>query len=487
MTASVCFIRSDLSLLRPIGAGAPQPWTAPALTDADRDDARAFSQRVRQAASWFASSGARKRIDALVVDVDESLCFFVHSPSLARPVLAASVRTSGQEWGELAPTAGIEPIADAAPARSAKPDDPDAADAGAGRSVPVISMTDSLVRLWLDQLDARGIRTGAVHSLWHAMAQSLGETGARVSLIVIAEPTRLIWAWERGRDLLCAGTVAVGSAERSPGSEPAADTAPAPATDPLELAIKRATLDWLSWSSQLGCTPERAVVVGPNASAVSEAIARRWEGLTPQPATEADPIGSVCSKFAAMIADEPAAARRCLIRLTNRPTRATRWRYAWSAAALVVLGLGLGSLGYRLSSAADEIKGKATELREQNIATVKKVLPDLDPYADPPEMLAQAVEALRKAPAFTPPQDPPKIFSELMRVCDALATRKGAKLNSINFSPESATMNCVIPDREERERFTDELRTGAVMTWQQQISSGAASSNLSLSGKWREK
>lgn len=490
MSSSVCFIRSDLSQVRPLGRGVPSAWTAPALTDADRDNARAFTERAQQAASWYAGSGARRRIDALVVDVDESVCFFVHTPSLARPVLAASVRTSGQDWGELAPTAGLEPLAEEpAPSRKkARGGDGDGSGGASGTSVAVISQTDSLVRLWLDHLDGRGVKVSGVLSLWHAIARAWGEASDSVIAVIVAEPHRLVWAWTRQGGLLCGGTSALSVAEPSPVAGASEDAAPARGVDsPADMGIKRLTLDWLTWSSHLGTTPARVVFVGAGAGALVDALRKRWPELDALAVVEADPIGAMGDVLSARAGEAELSPAQCLMRLSARPTRATRWKYAWAAAALVLAGLGLGSLGYRLSHAAGEIRVAAGELRQRTLANVTSAIPEPDPFGNVVMQMETAVAALRKAPAFVPPPSPPKIFAELGRVCDALASHPGARLNTVAFSTDQATLSAVVPERRDGEELAGELKAGEFMEWTPQRDSSGTYTSLNLTGKWRKR
>lgn len=471
MSSSVLLARSDLGVLRRFGASQTATWTAPGIPEGEHDNARPLLERVRAAAAWVVSSAGRRRIDHLVADVDESVCYMLRTPSLARPVLAATARTHGQDWGELAPIAGLEPLADPQPTKrrtKAEAEDDD------GVAAPVISQTDSLIRLWLDALDARGVKVSMVSSLWHAMAQALGTAGQGVGLLVLAEHERLVWALARGDELLCGGSATIGTPERAPTPE-------SPAHDPIRTAVRRASLDWLTWFGQLGVAPESITIVGPSAGALAEALPDTLRTLTVHTQPEDDPAAWVCGRLSQRALPSRPSARAALVRLTNRPTRATRWRYAWGAAALVLLGLGLGSLGYRFAGATRQIEELARQTREQASARVGEVIPNLNPYANIVMEMETALGNLKKIPAFTPPQQPPKIVDEMLRLAEVLSKHEGTRLSRVSLASDRGSLTCTVPDRRAGELIGSELETG-LMKWT--VQRDANLTVINLNGEW---
>lgn len=484
MTMSVCFIKSDLSLVRPMGEVRGAGWSAPPISESDRGEIAPYLERVRLAVNGFLNSGARRRIDTLVVDVDESVCMFVRTPSVARPVLAATVRTASQDWGELAPITGIEPLVDSSETKKTRKEagEPEGATAESGISVAVLSQTDALVRLWLDGLDARGSRATAVVSLWHAIATAWGAGKPGVTLSVLAEPHRLVWAWSRGENLLCGGTTAVATPDRSPDDSGA--ESPGGSSDPLATAMKRVSLDWLTWAGHLGVTPDQAVIVGPGAAAAREALSLRWDDVPVTAITEADAVGATCAAVE-KAGVPPVESRRCLIRLTQRPTRATRWKYGWTAAALVILGLGLGGLGYRLVKSKDTIVEGGRELREQLNARATTVIANPMPGGFIVTELQSVVDKLKLTPAFQPPDPPPKIAQELSRLASTLAKHEGTKLQRVALYADRGELNITVPERRVGEELASALATGGPMVWSQPRDSSGNFTNLTLSGTWK--
>lgn len=500
MTQTVCFTRSDLSLVRRFGAGPATSWTATPVSEGEHDNARPMLDRVKSAAAWVASAAGRRRIDRVVIDVDESVCYMVRSPSLARPVLAASARASGQDWGDLAPVSGLEPLTDP-PAKPSKKDKnaegPTAPrDEADGVSVAVISQTDALTRLWLDSLDARGVRADNVCSLWHAAAQAWGRaSGTEVSLIVLCEHERIVWAMSRGEDLLCGASAAVGSAivPNPAGEAEQAQGADAPPTeaapiDPVRTAVRRCTLDWLTWSSQLNLTPDRVVIVGPGATAIAAILPEAWRsGVTTETHVDADPLALTCTRLSQRPAETTPTSRRSLVRLSARPTRATRWRYGWAAASLVLFGLALGGLGYRLSGTANDVRVSAAKLREGMNVRAKEIVPGLDPFSNVRLELESVVGKLEQSPPFAAPPPPPKIFDEFVRVCEALSKFEGTKIRSIVLASERASLTCTVTDRPSNELLQAALKDGGAMIWSAPVSAASQDfTNLSLNGEWRK-
>lgn len=487
MPQTVCFTRSDLSLVRRFGAGASTSWTATPVPEDSYDSARPMLDRVRAAAAWVASGSGRRHLDRVIVDVDESVCYMVRTPSLARPVLAASARASGQDWGDLAPIAGLEPLTDpiAPPPKRAKnaPEPPPSADTPEGLSVAVISQTDAITRLWLDALDTRGVRAHSVCSFWHAMAQAWGQaSGGTVTLVLLCEPERIVWAMARAEDLLCGASAAVGSpAPPVPDAPP--DQKPA---DPLAATVRRCTLDWLAWSSQLGITADRVVIIGPSAVPVAALLPEAWKSAGIETHTDADPVGLTCSRVAQRTPEAKPTSRRSLVRLSMRPTRATRWRFAWGAASLVILGLGLGGLGYRMTKAGNTIRQATAELREQTNIRVKGVVPNIDPFAGIVMQMDSALAALKKSPAFAAPQPPPKVYDELSRVCSVLATFPGTQIRSITVASDRGQLACTVSKRRDYELLIDALKSDGPMVWSAPRDASTDFTILNLAGEWRK-
>jgi hypothetical protein len=505
MTQTVCFTRSDLSLVRRFGVGPAVSWSATPVPEGDSDGPRPMLERVRAAAAWVVSSAGRRRLDRVVIDVDESVCYMVRSPSLARPVLAASARASGQDWGDLAPISGLEPLTDPVEKASKKSRNgaetpPPIKDETDGVSVAVISQTDALTRLWLDALDTRGVRADSVCSLWHAAAQAWGHaSGTETSLILLCEPDRIVWAMARGEDLLCGASAAVGSTHAaapapanvpqstSPGESTAEPPSEHPITDPVRAAVRRCTLDWLSWSSQLGVAADRVVIVGPGATGVAEMLPDAWRTTASiETHIDADPVGLTCARLSQRGGEARVTSRRSLVRLSTRPTRATRWRYAWAAVSLVVLGLGLGGLGFRMSKAANDVRASSAELRQKMIERVKVIIPALDPFTNVVAEMDSALGNMKKGPAFAAPQPPPKIFDEAVRVCEELSKFPGTKVRSLVLASERAQLNCTVTDRPTNELLQDALKNGGAMIWSAPRDGTTDFTNLNLTGEWRK-
>ncbi|MBN8645483.1 MAG: hypothetical protein J0L61_09630, partial [Planctomycetes bacterium] len=194
-----------------------------------------------------------------------------------------------------------------------------------------------------------------------------------------------------------------------------------------------------------------------------------------------DPGAWVGERLAQRAAPTTPAARRALVRLSNRPSRATRWRYAWGAAALVILGLGLGSLGYRFAKAARSIEELTRQSREQTSARVAELVPGLNPYSNVVMEMESALGKLKQVPAFAAPMPPPKIVDEIMRVAEVLSKHDGTKITRVSIAADRGSLTCTVPDRRAGELIGSELETGA-MKWT--VQRDANLTVLNLNGEW---
>lgn len=476
--SNAAFVKSDLSLVRLVGEGTDAAWKAPLAEQTETDSARPLLQRADEAAAWTAAQPAvRRRLTAAVIDVDDSLCAWVKAPSDARPVLSAALRSLMQEWGDDRLADSVEPITeherpDGAAERSpllrlarrltrwgqgpeaeapAEPLEP----IYRGVSVPVIAIPDALVRLWLDALDRRAVRVARVMTLWHALASAWNRApDDLVSAILIIEEDRLTWAWARGAALLAGGGVEADRprAPQEDDSEPASS----PEENPRPGACKRLALDWLTWSSQLGFTPDRVVIVGAACRAWAQTLAEHWAPIDAECVEEPAPIGATLLRLATAPPDAaPISSRRALETLTRRPTRALRARYRLAGAAMLFLLVAVSSVAFRLREKAGEWRAQASAIRDESVALVREGFPALATarITDPGKVAQTEVQRLM---AIEPPQMPPTprpIPQELARVAAILADPSfdgAVRLRNFQLdqAPNGNQLQYEVPDRQ---------------------------------------
>ena len=442
--SNAAFLKSDLSIVRLVAEGVDATWNAPPVPEDDPDSARPLLQRADEAAAWVnAQPTVRRRLSTVVIDVDDSLCAWVKAPSDARPVLAASLRALMQEWGDDRLADSVEPIterdasegtADRSPLlrlfrrtrrRAAEEGETPAEELTPllrGVSLPVIAVPDALVRLWLDALDRRSVRAMRVMTLWHALAAAWNRAPVEVvTAVLLIDEGRLAWAWAQGESLLAAGGV---EADRPRAPQEENPESPSVEDDPRPGACKRLSLDWLTWSSQLGLTPDRIVIVGPKCRDWADVLATHWAPIDAECVEEAAPIGATLMRLATAPPDAaPLSSRRCLETLTRRPTRALRGRYRLAGAAMLFLLVAVSSLAFRLRQKANEWRGEAGTIRTESVELVRGGFEALanSRITDPDKVAGTEVAKLMQAEPPDLPPAPRPIPEEMQRIVLILA------------------------------------------------------------------
>lgn len=498
---SAALVPSDLSWVRIIGEGAAR-WDVTPLAGAEVT-ARSLRARADEAARWIAGQpGIRRRLGVMVVDVNESICAWLRVPSLAPPVVAATLRASAQDWGDLMPVASFEALADPRPAirgKRTKNAGAPAEDLENGVALGVLCMPDAIVRLALDALDAVNVRVGSVVSLWHAMARVWGDDAGSDSItasVLVDTDQRLVWAWSQGGNLLCGGSVTLVQPPESQNADAGpVDVPENEESHKLVAAGKRLTLDWLTWSQHLGRVPEKAFIVGLGAEHLASALRERWTACRVDTRSQTDAVAHAVQQFIGLSSESAdAGPRRILTGLSHRPTRSVRARYRLTAGMLALAGVCIGLLGWRLGSAGDAMAATALEVRAQTRADARKEVPELPEVGSLLE-LKQMLDASAGKPveAFKPPPLPRPIFEEFGRVVSILEKYPEVRINGIAFDQE-ATGQCRLtlraPDRRTATEIFEAIKgTGKPIEWTRQLSgAGAAGAfdDVNLVGRWTD-
>lgn len=497
---SAALVKSDLASVRIVGEGAAR-WEITPLPGAEVT-ARSLRARADEAARWIAMQPAiKRRLGVVVVDVDESICAWLRTPSLAQPVVAATLRSNAQDWGDLMPVASYEALVSPQPAskKRGKKGELPAPESDGGVSIGVLCMPDAILRLWLDALDSMNVRVGTIMSLWHAMARVWpGESSGVTASVLIDGDQRLVWAWSQGGELLCGSVVTLMGAapeESGPPAE-AQETTPAPADetgDALAASAKRLTLDWLTWSSHLGRVPEKVQIIGMGADKLASSLREHWSATRFDARSHSDPVEHTLQQLIATIDDKNADdPRRTLTRLTHRPTRAVRTRYRLTAATLILSAICLGLVGQRLVAASKDMAEREAVVRQQTREEARKEVPEIPPTGTAFE-LRQLLEAAANKPveSFKPPPTPRPIYEEFQRIAGILEKYPEVRILGIVFDQE-ATGQCRLqlraPDRRTATEIFEAIKgTGKPVLWtRQQSGAGAAGAfdDLNVVGQW---
>lgn len=387
----VCYLErvaggSLIRRVRLVGEGGPtgldRSWTAPALTVAAGGDGGEGEggggvgpggeavNHTRAAARWVADmlgTLGTRRLAMLCLDPDGSLCTWLSAPS-ADPTVIRATLVQPDADGELGGGGAARLLAlgagssagfgagDASLQALATMDRPSgrgrsrAAEAGKKR-LAVMAVPDAPVRVFLDELDSRGVEVDQVVSLWHALAMAWdpgrpepGEPGAErvvatvspAAAIVAVDPLgRLVWAWSQSGQLVAGGqmrlrTVAGGPASAAGAGAPAGDElagvpeagtarrveadserpdgrGPEGAVEFTVADTGRLVLDWLSWSAQLGHCPQRVACLGPapvsgadalpDPGLIGRSLGEAWPSATVGVAVHDDPVGATLRRL----------------------------------------------------------------------------------------------------------------------------------------------------------------------------------------------
>ncbi|MBL8744780.1 MAG: hypothetical protein JNK58_00330 [Phycisphaerae bacterium] len=486
----LCDIQADLGKARLLG-DATGEWSAVPQIGDQKPDVEMLRARASQAADWAAGVlGSKRRVSLVCIDTDGSTCLWLRSPNDEQPVLAATLRNVTQDWGDSIAAGSVQRLVESAPLDPSgsggllkalrRPVGQKGAATAAPHGSPVLTAPLALVRLFLDDLDARGVRVEAVSSLWHAMAAAWSTGSDReVTAVLVNEPgVRTEWCWGRGGGLIVGGTILD---ERSGEAAPE-ESVP---SDPAERAAGRLALDWLTWSAHLNVSPSSIVVVGEGSEALHAKIAERWPAIPVRIEPVADPIAVTMNKASAAPAAE-ADPRRCLVSLTQRPTRARRSQYLWAAAALVCLAGAVAALGYRMMKASAEVRALAVQASAESRALVESL-------GDPSLLQSpNLVKALESKALMMRSQEPPKgppapkpIYEEIKRLGEVLARFEGVRMVQLSIDIRTPiTLQLSVPDR----RTGEEVRLALAqnpgsLKWTE--SPGAGTDQVvRLSGVW---
>lgn len=408
MSARVCFLRRSargaaLHSLRLIGETSDEAFP------------QSGSLRPEPADYALAARWVRERLDAtrstssvamLCLDVEGSVCAWAQTTSADPAVVAAGIRFGSAEGAR--PGGGAFDFY--APSEAESVLQPLAPLAGPGRAA-VLGVADVPGRLMVDALDREGVPVESASTLWHAMsdawdpaahpaahpapqsdhsADAATDAGPVTAIILTDAGGRLVWCWSRAGRLLVAGSMLLRKARssgvpefRSEESQPRAEGEQPPAADQHD--VSRLAAEWLSWSLQMASSPRRVLCIlreADDAAAFGEALGRAWPGATIDVVRHEDPVGATLTRFAANLEATPRArvgasdAARGLATLGQRPARAHRRMYLWSAAALFALAGAVAIGAWQLSRAAAEARASASTWNDRWRDVIKNAYPE---------------------------------------------------------------------------------------------------------------
>ena len=452
MTDAVCLIAPDLSTASIGGAvfRADDPDAAPTLA--------AIRKRAAAAAEWIASEAPGKRLGALVLDLDQSLCLWTRTPSLRQPILEAAVRRAAEQLSAVLPAGAAELASIHGPI-----------------GAPTVAVTaiwhaDGPARILLDQLDRRSIRPASVMSLWHAIGGARSDEDRGPAATILLEEERLAWTWSGGSELRAAGQIARAS------------------DHDIDRLASRLSMDWLAWSAHLGGSPTRVrVITAPSlagdARAIADRLGAQWETTTDVDERD-DPL-----EWLARSASRPGVAS--FAGLGNRPTRRNRRRLHLSALAIALLAAAAVGLSLSLTSHAVALQRVAAQIERDAVEQIiKPTEPEIAAQRRPSSALRSRIQELREVARTPPPLPPePRPFTDVAsRILETLAEAEPAPvLRDMQMqAQEGVTLRVTVEDLEAAIRLVESLRQlDLPLTWQQPQTQPSRDEQIAtIQGRW---
>lgn len=483
MSDRVCYIRrtdrgARITHARLIAERSDESWTADIAVDAVSAE-----QAAVDAAEWvqarLSETRSAKRLDTVCLDVDGAVCSWVRGRDADAELIRAAVEGAGQggaQTDEDGLDAGQAPgVADRLPRLPMEVSYGILGQTSPDQRAAVIAAPDAPARLFLDRLDAMGVRVGRVVTLWHALAEAW-DPGAKsaatdaANIVATQHPPaaivaidhtegRVVWAWAQRGSLIACGSIRVKKLRDA--SDERASFA-----DVHDHDIARLAGDWLGWSAQIGVSPARVVIVGRPApggmsgAEMGRALTRAWPGaLTDLVGTE----DAVAETLRRTLDARPINAFAPLV---ERPTRQHRAAYRWSAAALLAASACVGVLAVALFGRASAARAQTTDLQRQRMELLAGVDPTLatDPFAV--SALDDRIGAIERRTGALRYENPRPLLAELETISMVLAM-PGVSVDEIDMTDPFVTVKTRVADVAAMEQLSQALRSigGSQLIW----------------------
>ena len=464
--------------LRLIGGHTDDNWNVshnaePSLVLETIDDATQWVKDRLESASG-------KNLDALVLDPDGAVCTWVKHED-ADPAMLDAAISEGQiehDPDDLEP-AIHNGVSERLPRLPRELDFEALNDeqTSAGARSAIIAVPDVPGRLLKDALDKQGIRPARFTTIWHALcaawdpgidssssAQRIVSSDAPICSVIAIDPidARLIWAWSREGELICAGSIRL----RRIFDEQE------PRVMVRRTDIARLCADWLGWSSQLGVSPTRVVMLGeptlhePEPDTPEEEhpldpgqmgamLTQRWPDATLDLIGEPDPIGATLRKIAQQ---ERSTTMGSIGGLEDRPTRAHRSMFRWAGLALTAAACVVLLLSAQYMSRARAIKRETRQIETQQAEALRNYDPKLTlsqiPLLDLQTERNQIARA--QAPISVPESKP--IIKALETVSFVIGA-PGIEINKVGLNNRTVTLTLRVDDIAQAEQIDQSLKS----------------------------
>lgn len=497
--------------LRLVGGHTDDSWTVDPGADPEL-----IVETIAEASEWIKQRldmSSKSELSAIILDPDGSACTWVkpedaNASTLDSRVTEGPVEHDPDELEPVTQDALGERLPRLPREMDYQPLSENQVSTGARRAV--LAIPDVPGRLLKDKLDAMGIRPQRLTSIWHALcaawdpgldtsndAARIVSSDAPVCAIVAIDPidSRLVWAWSREGELICAGSARL---RRVHGEhEPAAMV--------CQSDVARLCSDWLGWSSQLGVSPSRIVVLGEplsppadedtpdapksfDAAQLGAALTQRWPDATLDLLGEPDPIGATLQRIAQR---ELSESLRTIEGLEARPTRAHRSMFRWAGLALTAAACVVLLLAWQFMSRTNTIKAETRELNSLARTTLGEY--DSTMQANRIQDAVWSLESdllairQRQTPIEIPP---PKPILEALETVSYVVGSPGIEINKITVNTRTVTVVLVVSEISQAERVLSSLRSidDRLLDWSSSLVPSNRGSDIvvTLLADWRD-
>jgi hypothetical protein len=404
------------------------------------------------------------------------------------------------------------------------------------KRVAVLATHDALARVLLDELDKLGVRVGGAATLWHALclawdprttralrapiiaggeADPLVQTASAahgvVGIVCVLSEGRLLWAWSKQGELVAASSQVLRMRVQKEIEEVELEDAPSRSGAPCVLLtnddIARLIADWLAWSAQLAVAPSHVVCVMPDnlatgagslsAGEVGELLTKRWAGSQVDASVVPDPLHATLERAAKVLAGTPRSdtpqRSLSLTALSTRPGKDSRRMHAWVAAAIALLGVGLGVLGARKLGTAKDADKATISWRTSWQGKVKEVFP---PASTPPPTITPLMliedEIKRREETNTRPDgiEPAKPIMRELELLSLVLASPTVEVLSMSLDTGSVpAVEALVPTTSEAEAVLESLRRiggSRITNWNMDIQPSGEKRRVRYSGRWQE-
>ncbi len=488
--------------LRLVGGHTDDSWVVDPGADPEL-----VIETIDEASEWIKQrldAASKSELSALVLDPDGAVCTWIkpedadpehlenavsegpieHDPDELEPI---EQNARGERLPRLPREVDFEPLS--------------IGHVSTGARRAVIAIPDIPGRLLKDKLDAMGIRPEKLTSIWHALcaawdpgldssssAQRIVSSDTPICAIVAIDPIdcRLIWSWSREGELICAGSSRL---RRIHGEhEPRAMV--------WQNDLARLCADWLSWSSQLGVSPSRVVVLGEpmthepdpetpdqerplDPAQMGAALTQRWPDATLDLLGEPDPIGATLQRIAQR---ELSGLLSSISGLESRPTRAHRSMFRWAGLALTAAACVVLLIAWQFMSQANAIKGETRSISNDKRELLNAYDPNLILSRSAVLDLDSELMEIRKSQA---PVEiiPPKPMLRALETVSFVIGTPGIDINKVTVNTRTVTVDINVRDIAQAEQISSNLRAidDPMLVWRSSLSPSTRNGNIRVS------